>query len=154
MSFIFYKKLIKTYKVFNKNKGLNNINYISIIIIGDKNGGFGIGKSSNSNQNISIFKALSKAKSNFFKISLKNGTITHPIIGKFSRCFVKLNPSTKRILFSCGSYLRSIFDIIGIYKISSKIYGSKNFYNVLNAILNAFLNLRSFFFIKKKLNVY
>ncbi|XXS36648.1 MAG: hypothetical protein ACSHUF_00640 [Candidatus Nasuia deltocephalinicola] len=149
MGFVFYKKLIKIYKVFNNKKGLNSINFNSIAIIGDKNGGFGIGKASNIDQGVSTFKALNKAKANFFKIFLKNNTIPYPVIGKSCKCIIYLYPLNNIYNFSCGSYLRSILSIMGIYKISSKIYGSKNFYNILNATKNALLSFKSFDFLNK-----
>lgn len=146
MGFFFYKKLIKIYKVYKNSKGLNTIKYTSIVVIGDKNGGLGVGKSSNFDQNISVFKALSKSKLNFFKIFLKNNTIPYPITGKSCKCFIKFFPLKNIYNFSCGGHVRSILDIMGIYNISSKIYGSNNFYNVLKSILNAFLNFKHFDF--------
>ncbi|WKD87164.1 hypothetical protein QUR95_00225 [Candidatus Nasuia deltocephalinicola] len=60
-------------------------------------------------------------------------------------------PLNKVYKFSSGSHVRSILNIMGIYKISSKIYGSKNFYNVLNAVINSLLGLKNFLL---KINVF
>lgn len=154
MSFTFYKKLIKIYKSFNNVKGVGSVKYTTIVVIGDKNGGLGVGKSSNINQKVSILKSLNNAKRNYFKIFLKNGTIPHAITGKSGNCVLKIIPINKNSNFSCGSYLRSILDIIGIYNITSKIYGSKNFYNILTSTLNALKSLKSSFFLIRKKNVY
>ncbi|QSF25265.1 hypothetical protein CU086_00230 [Candidatus Nasuia deltocephalinicola] len=145
MSFVIYKRLVKIYKTFNNNKGVNSLEYTSVVVVGDKKGGVGFGKASNLNQNISIFKALNKAKSNFFRICLKNNTIPHPIIGKSSKCIIYLFPLKKYYTFTCGSYVRTILNIIGIRNISAKIHGSVNFYNILNSLINALKSLNSFF---------
>lgn len=150
MGFIYYKKLIKVYKVFNNNRGSNNINYITIAVIGDKNGGLGIGKSSNLNQATSNSKALLRAKSNFFKVGLKNKTIPYPIVGKSCRCLIYFYPLRNIYNFSCGSYARSILDVMGIYNISVKINGSSSFCNIINATLNALKSIISPSFIFRK----
>ncbi len=146
MSLIFYKKIIKTYKIFKSNKGLNLTKYITIVAIGDKNGGVGVGKGVNSEQDMSLLKAVSIAKLNFLKIFLKNSTIPHPVSGKSGKCIVNLFPLNKIINFSCGSYIRPILDVMGLYKISSKIYGTGNFYNIIKAFLNALYNIESHIF--------
>ncbi|WP_259285954.1 hypothetical protein [Candidatus Nasuia deltocephalinicola] len=146
MSLIFYKKIIKTYKIFKNNKGLNLIKHITIVAIGDKSGGVGVGKGVNSEQDISLLKAVNNAKINFLKIFLKNSTIPHPISGKSGKCIVNLFPLNKIINFSCGSHIRPILDVMGLYKISSKIHGTGNFYNIIKAFLNALYNMESHIF--------
>ncbi len=153
MSLIFCKKIIKTYKIFKSNKGLNITKYTTIVALGDRNGGLGIGKGVNNEQDISLLKAVNNAKANFFKIFLKNSTIPHPIIGKSGKCVITLFPLNKIINFSCGSYIRSVLDVMGIYKISSKIYGTGNFHNIIKAFLNALFNIESHIFsFNKKIN--
>ncbi len=146
MNLIFYKKIIKNYKIFRNNKGLNTTKHIIIVAIGDKNGGLGVGKGVGNEQDISLLKAINNAKINFFKIFLKNLTIPHPITGKSGKCIVILYPLKKIINFSCGSYIRPMLDVMGIYKISSKIYGTGNFHNIIKAFLNALYNIESHLF--------
>ncbi|WP_259288816.1 hypothetical protein [Candidatus Nasuia deltocephalinicola] len=152
MCLIFYKKIIKTYKVFKSNKGLNTTKHTTIVAIGDKNGGIGVGKGTSADQDMSLLKAVNNAKFNFLKIFLKNYTIPHPVTGKAGKCIVNLFPLNKIINFSCGSYIRPILDVMGIYKISSKIYGTGNFYNIVKAFLNALYNIESHIFSYNKKN--
>ncbi|WP_259286087.1 hypothetical protein [Candidatus Nasuia deltocephalinicola] len=152
MSLVFYKKIIKTYKIFKNNKGLNTAKHTTIVAVGDKNGGLGIGKGVSCEQDMSLLKAVNNAKFNFFKIFLKNSTIPHPVIGKSSKCIINLFPLSKIKNFSCGSYIRSILDVMGLYKVSSKIYGTGNFYNIIKAFLNALFNIESHIFSYNKKN--
>ncbi len=152
MNLTFYKKIIKTYKVFKNNKGLNIVKYITIVAIGDKNGGLGVGRGVNNEQDVSLLKAVNNAKFNFLKVFLKNSTIPHPIVGKSGKCIINLFPLNKIINFSCGSYIRSILDVMGLYKVSSKIYGTGNFYNIIKAFLNALYNIESHIFSYNKKN--
>ncbi|WP_259292922.1 hypothetical protein [Candidatus Nasuia deltocephalinicola] len=146
MSLTLYKKIIKTYKVFKNNKGLNVTKYTTIVAVGDRNGGLGVGKGVNSEQDMSLLKAVNNAKFSFLKIFLKNSTIPHPITGKSGKCIVSLFPLNKIINFSCGNYIRPMLDVMGLYRISSKIYGTGNFYNIIKAFLNALYNIESHIF--------
>lgn len=152
MGLNFHKKIIKTYKVFKNNKGLNIVKYITIVAIGDGNGGLGIGRGLNNEQDISLLKAINNAKINFLKIFLKNSSIPHPVTGKAGKCIINLFPLNKVMNFSCGSYIRPILDIMGLYKISSKIYGTGNFYNIIKAFKNALYNIESHIFSYNKKN--
>lgn len=147
------EKIIKINKVSKPNKGLIVLRYNVFVIIGDMDGGYGYSKIKCKDQNIGIKKAFLKARYNFKKIFLKNGTIQHEIIGKFCSSKILIIPAKKGIGIVAGGFMRSLFHIIGIENIISKLYGSKNINNVIKATFSALDNInRNYLFFNKIFN--
>lgn len=120
------ERIIKINRIFKSIKGINLTLYTIMVIIGDLNGGFGLGKAKSIDQNFAIYKAFLNARKNFYKIILKNGTIFHEVYGKCCSTKVVLFPGKFGSNIISGGCTRYIFEVIGINSIVSKIYGSNN----------------------------
>ncbi|ASS47045.1 30S ribosomal protein S5p (S2e) [Candidatus Nasuia deltocephalinicola] len=145
------ERVIKVKKTFKSIKGVNLTIYTVIAVIGDLNGGIGLGKSKSSDQNFASYKAFLNARKNFKKIILKNGTIFHEIYGKCCSTKVILFPGRYGGTVLSGGCTRYIFEVIGINSIICKIYGSNNSWNVAKATIKALLSSESshYVFIKR-----
>lgn len=120
------ERVIKIDRIFKSIKGISVTVYIIIAVVGDLNGGFGLGRSKSIDQNFAVYKALLNARKNYYKLVLKNGTIFHEVYGECCSTKVVLKPSKFRYNILSGSCTRYIFDVIGINSIICKIYGSNN----------------------------
>lgn len=121
-----FEKVIGINKIYKSIKGVNFTIYTIVVVCGDGNGGVGLGRARSIDQNFAIYKAFLHSRKNFFKIVLKNNTIPHEIYGKYCNIKVILIPGRNGYNISSGSCTRSIFSVIGITSIISKIYGSGN----------------------------
>lgn len=147
-----YEKVISINKIYKSIKGVNFIIYTVIVVSGDLNGGFGIGRSKSIDQNLAIYKAFLQSRKNFYKIILKNGTIFHEVYSKFCNAKVLLIPGKFGGNIRAGSCNKSIFEAVGITSIISKIYKSSNIWNISNATTKALLSIESANYISLKRN--
>ncbi len=117
--------------------------FSALIVVGDGNGtvGFGIGKSSEVPD--AIRKGIEDAKKNLIKISLKDTTIPHEIIGKFGAGEVLLKPAAAGTGVIAGGTVRAVVEAAGIKDIRAKSLRSNNPCNVVRATINGLSSIKS-----------
>ena len=111
--------------------------YKIIVLIGNKNGWFGIGFSKDYYLQDAIAKARLHAFKNIYYIPLFYSKLLKNNIyieKKFKKLY--LFSSNYKIKVSSHYVIRLLFYFIGINNISSKIIGINNIYNILSLILN------------------
>jgi len=77
------------------------------------------------------------------KIPLKGTTLPHPITGIFGAAKVMMKPATAGTGIIAGGAVRAVMDVAGVRDVLTKIIGTNNPHNVLNATfagLKALLN--------------
>jgi small subunit ribosomal protein S5 len=72
-----------------------------------------------------------------FKVSIKNGTIHHNVIGEHGASHVLMAPAPSGTGIIAGGPMRAVFEVMGITDIVCKSLGSSNPYNIVRATLNA-----------------
>lgn len=149
---LLYEKIINISKIYKSIKGVNFIIYTVIVVCGDLNGGFGIGRAKSIDQNFAIYKAFLQSRKKFYKIVLKNGTIFHEVCARFCNAKVILIPGKFGYNIRASNCIKKIFEVIGITSIISKIYKSSNIWNISNAVIKALLSVESFNYISLKRN--
>ncbi len=137
------EKVVAINRVSKTVKGGRIMKFSALIVVGDGNGtvGFGIGKSSEVPD--AIRKGIEDAKKNLIKISLKDTTIPHEIIGKFGAGEVLLKPAAAGTGVIAGGTVRAVVEAAGIKDIRAKSLRSNNPCNVVRATINGLSSIKS-----------
>jgi small subunit ribosomal protein S5 len=72
-----------------------------------------------------------------FKVSLKNGTLHHNVVGQHGAAKVLMAPAKPGDGIIAGGPMRAIFEVMGVTDIVAKSHGSTNPYNMVRATLDA-----------------
>ncbi len=131
------EKMISINRVTKVVKGGRIMGFAALTVVGDGNGGIGMGKGKAKEVPLAVQKAMEEARRNMFRVTLKDGTLQHTIIGKHGASKVMLNPAKQGTGVIAGGAMRAIFDVMGVSNVVAKSFGSSNPYNMVRATLNA-----------------
>lgn len=137
------ERLLKAARTTRVTKGGKRFSFSSLVIVGDKRGfiGFGLGKARE--VPLAITKAIEDAKKKIIKVPIINGTIPHDVIGEYGSSKVILMPARRGTGVIAGGAAKPIFELAGYTDILTKIVGSNNPHNVVRAVFDALLKLKS-----------
>ena len=82
-------------------------------------------------------------RSKLVKISLKNGTLQHAVVGRHGSARVYMQPASDGKGIIAGGPMRAVFEVLGVTNVLAKIIGSTNPYNVVRATLNGLQAMNS-----------
>jgi len=80
---------------------------------------------------------MESARRNMFKVSVKNGTIHHKVVGEHGASHVLMAPAPAGTGIIAGGPMRAVFEVMGVTDIVCKSLGSSNPYNLVRATLDA-----------------
>jgi small subunit ribosomal protein S5 len=138
----FDQKIIDLARVTRVMRGGKRMRFRACIALGDKKGRVAIATAKGADVTLAITKAVTKAKRNFSRIQLVNGTIAHGVIKKFRAAKVLIKPAPQGTGIKAGGVMRSILELVGISDIVGKILGSKNKINIARATIEALNSLK------------
>ncbi len=137
------EKMIAINRVTKVVKGGRVMGFAALVVVGDGDGRVGMGKGKAREVPVSVQKAMDEARNKLVKISLKNGTLHHAVIGRHGSSRVYMQPASDGTGIIAGGPMRAIFEVMGVTNVLAKIIGSTNPYNVVRATLNGLQAMNS-----------
>ena len=131
------EKMIAINRVTKVVKGGRIMGFSALTVVGDGDGRIGMGKGKSKEVPVAVQKAMEEARRNMIKVTLKDGTLQHTLIGKHGASKVMLNPAKQGTGVIAGGAMRAMFDVLGVTNVVAKSFGSSNPYNMVRATMNA-----------------
>ena len=130
------EKMVSVNRVTKVVKGGRILGFAALTVVGDGDGGIGMGKGKSREVPVAVQKAMDEARRKMVKISLKNGTLQHAVVGKHGSAKVFMQPASEGTGIIAGGPMRAIFEVMGVTNVLAKCLGSTNPYNVVRATIN------------------
>ena len=130
------EKMVAINRVTKVVKGGRVMGFAALTVVGDGDGGIGMGKGKSREVPVAVQKAMDEARRKLTKISLKNGTLHHAVIGHHGASRVFMQPASDGTGIIAGGPMRAIFEVMGVTNVLAKCLGSTNPYNIVRATIN------------------
>lgn len=130
------EKMISINRVTKVVKGGRIMGFAALTVVGDGDGSIGMGKGKSKEVPVAVQKSMEEARRKMVKVSLKNGTLHHTVIGRHGAAKVYMQPASEGTGIIAGGAMRAVFEAVGVHDILAKCIGSSNPYNVVRATIN------------------
>ena len=137
------EKLINVNRVAKVVKGGRQFGFAALTVVGDGAGRVGMGRGKAREVPVAVQKAMEDARRNIVKISLKNGTVHHAIVGEHGAAKVVLRPASEGTGIIAGGAMRAVFEVAGVNNVLAKCIGSSNPINVVRATIKALKSINN-----------
>ena len=129
----YQEKLVSVRRVAKVVKGGRIFGFSALTVVGDGNGRVGFGRGKAREVPAAIQKAMEAAKKNMVTVSLKEGTLQHPITARHGAAKVFMQPASEGTGIIAGGAMRAVFEVLGVHNVLAKCIGSPNPVNVVRA---------------------
>lgn len=129
------EKMVAVNRVTKVVKGGRILGFAALTVVGDGDGGIGMGKGKAREVPVAVQKAMEEARRKMVKVSLKNGTLQHSVIGEHGASRVLIQPASEGTGIIAGGPMRAVFEVMGVTNVLAKCLGSTNPYNVVRATI-------------------
>jgi small subunit ribosomal protein S5 len=123
-------------------KGGRRFSFAALTVVGDQKGNIGVGYGKANEVPDAIKKSTEHAKKRLIHVKLKGDTIPHDAFGEFDGGKVLLKPASPGTGLIAGGGVRAVLEAAGVKNVLTKSMGSKNHIAVVNATVNALLQLK------------
>ena len=131
------EKMIAVNRVTKVVKGGRTLSFAALTVVGDGDGRIGMGKGKAKEVPVAVQKAMESARRNMVKVSLKNGSIHHQVVGEHGAAHVLMAPAPAGTGIIAGGPMRAVFESLGMQDVVAKSKGSSNPYNMVRATFEA-----------------
>ena len=124
-------------------KGGRRFSFSALVVVGDRDGqvGYALGKARENAD--AIRKATEMARRAMIKVTMKDRTIPHEVIGRCGASRVMLKPASKGTGVIAGGGARAVLDLAGVRDVLAKSLGASSALNVVKATMDGLMQLRS-----------
>ena len=129
------EKMVAINRVTKVVKGGRILGFAVLSVVGNGDGSVGMGKGKSREVPVAVQKSMDEARRKLIKVSLKNGTLQHAVIGIHGAAKVYMQPASEGTGIIAGGPMRAVFEVLGVHDITAKCIGSRNPYNVVRATL-------------------
>ncbi len=137
------ERLLYAKRTARVTKGGRRFGFSSMVIVGDRRGFVGFGHGKAKEVPLSIAKAVEQAKKKIIRVPIINGTVPHDVIGTFGPTKIFVMPARRGTGVVAGGAAKPTFELAGYTDVLTKIVGSTNPNNVVRAVFDAFLQLKT-----------
>ncbi len=137
------EKMISVNRVTKVVKGGRILGFAALTVVGDGDGGIGMGKGKSREVPVAVQKAMEEARRRMSKVSLKNGTFHHAVIGRHGGSKVLIQPASEGTGIIAGGAMRAVFEVMGVTNVLAKCFGSTNPYNVVRATIDGLMQMNT-----------
>jgi len=130
------EKMVSINRVTKVVKGGRILGFAALTVVGDGDGAVGMGKGKSREVPVAVQKAMEEARRKLTKVSLKEGTLHHSVIGRHGATKVLMSPAPHGTGVIAGGPMRAVFEVVGVTDVVAKCIGSTNPYNLVRATLN------------------
>ncbi|MBI2295036.1 MAG: 30S ribosomal protein S5 [Betaproteobacteria bacterium] len=137
------EKMVAINRVTKVVKGGRVLGFAALTVVGDGDGSIGMGKGKAREVPVAVQKAMEEARRKMVKVSLKNGTLQHAVIGHHGSSRVYMQPASDGTGIIAGGPMRAVFEVMGVHNVLAKCLGSTNPYNVVRATINGLTSMNT-----------
>ena len=137
------ERLVEVNRCAKVVKGGRRFSFSALVVVGDREGqvGYALGKARENAD--AIRKATEMARRGMIKVTMKDRTIPHEVIGRCGASRVMLKPASKGTGVIAGGGARAVLDLAGVRDVLAKSLGSASALNVVKATMDGLMQLRS-----------
>jgi small subunit ribosomal protein S5 len=134
------KGINRTAKVM---KGGRRFHFSALVISGNREGVAGFGFAKANDVPSAVDKATRAAHRNLVRLKVSQGTIPHPVQGRYGASKIVLLPAVPGTGIVAGSCVRAVVELAGVKNLLSKSFGRNNPVNLVKATFDALSRLRT-----------
>jgi small subunit ribosomal protein S5 len=135
--------VVKVFRCAKVVKGGRRFSFAALVVVGDRSGTVGVGYGKANEVPQAVEKGVKEAKKQLYQITVIDGTLPHPVSGKFGATSITLVPASAGTGVIAGSSARAVLEFAGVKNVLTKVYGSTGAKNVVKATINGLLKLRN-----------
>ena len=136
-------QVISINRVTKVVKGGKNLSFSALVVVGDRHGRVGYGMGKAKEVPAAIKKGVDKAKRDMIEVPMSGSTVPHAVMGTFGSGMVMIKPAQEGTGVIAGGPVRAVMESAGIKDVVTKSLGSANPSNIVKAVFQGLLQLRT-----------